>query len=207
MEYISNHWLALVSMGAFAFLSAMMIIVILLQRGRGGGLAGALGGAGGQSAFGNKAGDLFTWITVYMAAAWILMAIATTFAMRPSSKFKNPEADSGTAIPKAGAGVSPLGGNMGLDKDQEAAFPSGGDTQPADPTQPADGTQPAGEMKPEEGAAASDPATEPAQETEAPAATPDAPKAETPDPEQPAAEAPAPGAAAEGTGAGGDKSP
>lgn len=60
------------------FLSATAIIVIILvmlQRGKGGGLAGALGGAGGQSAFGTKAGDLFTKITVGVAAVWILISI------------------------------------------------------------------------------------------------------------------------------------
>ena len=47
---------------------AFLILVILLQRGRGGGLAGAFGGAGGSSAFGAKTGDVFTWITVVVAA-------------------------------------------------------------------------------------------------------------------------------------------
>lgn len=38
--------------------SIFLILIILVQRGRGGGLAGALGGMGGQSAFGTKAGDV-----------------------------------------------------------------------------------------------------------------------------------------------------
>ncbi|MFM9196710.1 MAG: preprotein translocase subunit SecG, partial [Planctomycetia bacterium] len=38
--------------------SLFLILLVLVQRGRGGGLAGALGGMGGQSAFGTKAGDL-----------------------------------------------------------------------------------------------------------------------------------------------------
>ena len=43
------------------FLVALfLILLVLIQRGRGGGLAGAFGGMGGQSAFGTKAGDLFT---------------------------------------------------------------------------------------------------------------------------------------------------
>ncbi len=51
-------------------LSLMLILLVLVQRGRGGGLAGALGGPGGQSAFGSKAGDTFTVITIVMAALW-----------------------------------------------------------------------------------------------------------------------------------------
>lgn len=67
-------------MGAFIlvlmFLTALFLIVlILLQRGRGGGLAGALGGMGGQSAFGAKAGDVFTRITSGLAIFWIILCV------------------------------------------------------------------------------------------------------------------------------------
>ncbi len=60
------------------FLTAIFLIVlILVQRGRGGGLTGALGGMGGQSAFGTKAGDVFTRITVVVAAVWILLCVVS----------------------------------------------------------------------------------------------------------------------------------
>ena len=52
-----------------------LIVLILIQRGKGGGLAGAFGGMGGQSAFGTKAGDLFTRITIGVAAFWIILCI------------------------------------------------------------------------------------------------------------------------------------
>ena len=58
------------------FLTALFLIVlVLIQRGKGGGLAGAFGGMGGQSAFGTKAGDLFTKITIGVAAFWIVLCI------------------------------------------------------------------------------------------------------------------------------------
>jgi preprotein translocase subunit SecG len=53
--------------------SVFMIILVLIQRGKGGGLAGAFGGAGGSSAFGSRAGDLFTRITIGVAAVWIFL--------------------------------------------------------------------------------------------------------------------------------------
>ncbi len=52
-----------------------LILLVLVQRVKGGGLAGAFGGMGGQSAFGTKAGDLFTRITVGVAAFWILLCM------------------------------------------------------------------------------------------------------------------------------------
>lgn len=54
-------------------LSLFIILIVLLQRGRGGGLAGALGGAGGSSALGVKAGDIFTRITAVSVILWIFL--------------------------------------------------------------------------------------------------------------------------------------
>jgi preprotein translocase subunit SecG len=56
--------------------SFFLILLVLVQRGRGGGLAGALGGPGGQSAFGTKAGDTFTWVTAGTALVWIFLSMA-----------------------------------------------------------------------------------------------------------------------------------
>jgi preprotein translocase subunit SecG len=68
--------------GLLMFLTAVfLILLILVQRGRGGGLTGALGGMGGQSAFGTKAGDLFTRITMFVAAFWILLCIAAILVL------------------------------------------------------------------------------------------------------------------------------
>ena len=55
--------------------SVFLICLVLIQRGKGGGLAGAFGGMGGSSAFGTKAGDVFTKITVVTAAVWFLLAM------------------------------------------------------------------------------------------------------------------------------------
>ena len=52
-----------------------LILLVLIQRGKGGGLAGAFGGVGGSSAFGTKAGDVFTKITIGVAAGWILVSM------------------------------------------------------------------------------------------------------------------------------------
>jgi preprotein translocase subunit SecG len=66
-------------------LAIFLIILILIQRGRGGGLAGAFGGLGGQSAFGTKAGDVFTKVTVIMATAWIVLCIVSIKVLSASS--------------------------------------------------------------------------------------------------------------------------
>src|SRR5436309_15120085 len=55
--------------------SIFLILIVLIQRGKGGGLAGAFGGAGGSSAFGSRAGDLFTKITIGLGAVWIVLTM------------------------------------------------------------------------------------------------------------------------------------
>ncbi len=61
--------------------SVFLILLVLVQRGRGGGLAGAFGGMGGQSAFGTKAGDLFTKVTMVTATAWILLCLGALYTL------------------------------------------------------------------------------------------------------------------------------
>jgi preprotein translocase subunit SecG len=54
----------------------LLILLVLIQRGKGGGLIGALGGSGGSSPFGSRAGDQFTRITIYIALVWLFLTMA-----------------------------------------------------------------------------------------------------------------------------------
>src|SRR6478736_660275 len=63
-------------------LSAFLILLILIQRGKGGGLIGALGGAGGSSPFGSRAGDQFTRLTIYIAIAWLFLTMIQVKAVQ-----------------------------------------------------------------------------------------------------------------------------
>ena len=80
--------------------SLFLILVILVQRGRGGGLTGALGGMGGQSAFGTKAGDLFTKITIIVALVWILLAMLAIQRLARPGGGARPQQPTGTQLDK-----------------------------------------------------------------------------------------------------------
>jgi preprotein translocase subunit SecG len=69
-----------------------LILLVLIQRGKGGGLAGAFGGVGGSSPFGSRAGDMFTRITIGVAAFWILLIMVQVKVVQAS----RPSAASGT---------------------------------------------------------------------------------------------------------------
>ena len=81
MMYLANALLTL-----HMFVGIFLIGLILLQRGRGGGLAGSFGGMGGQSAFGTKAGDIFTRITIAVAVIWILLACVCILVVSAATK-------------------------------------------------------------------------------------------------------------------------
>ena len=64
-----SHLLNLIVLG----LGGMLMLIVLIQRGKGGGLAGAFGGAGGSSPFGSRAADQFVKITLWLAGVWVLV--------------------------------------------------------------------------------------------------------------------------------------
>lgn len=64
---------------AFVFLCAIFILLILIQKGRGGGISSAFGGAGGNTAFGSKTGDVLTWATSVVFAIFLGMCVALNY--------------------------------------------------------------------------------------------------------------------------------
>jgi preprotein translocase subunit SecG len=66
-------WFSMILNWLVLIVGILLIFLVLIQRGKGGGLAGAFGGAGGSSAFGSRAGDLFTRITLILAGIWVAL--------------------------------------------------------------------------------------------------------------------------------------
>lgn len=115
--------------------SLFLILLVLIQRGRGGGLAGAFGGLGGQSAFGTKAGDLFTRITIVTAAFWIILCAASVKLLTDTSPLAPNLGPASTTLPgpAGGAASDTAPGAAGAAKEAPAAAPAG-DAPAAAPT-------------------------------------------------------------------------
>lgn len=60
----------------FTLICLILMGLVLIQKGRGGGLVSAFGGGGGHTPFGTKTGDVLTWATSVVFGIFIVMAIA-----------------------------------------------------------------------------------------------------------------------------------
>ena len=72
MSLVAVAWYSHLMNLVIIILGLCLMLIVLIQRGKGGGLAGAFGGAGGSSAFGSRTADAFVKITLYLAAVWVL---------------------------------------------------------------------------------------------------------------------------------------
>ncbi len=90
---------------AFVAVSVLLIGLVLLQKNRGSGLSGALGGVGGHTAFGTKTGDFLTWVTVSLTALFLLLSIAGTYVFEPA---KTGASTPAPAAPPGSSSMPPM---------------------------------------------------------------------------------------------------
>lgn len=66
------------------FLSALiLVLVILIQKGRGGGLSGTFGGMA-SGLLGSKTGDFLTWVTVSLVCVFLFLSVVIAKYYRPT---------------------------------------------------------------------------------------------------------------------------
>lgn len=73
--------------------SVILILIVLIQKGRGGGLSAAFGGGAGGGLLGSKTGDFLTWVTIGLVAVWLLLSIVSAkwFIPRGSDLLKTSQ--------------------------------------------------------------------------------------------------------------------
>lgn len=95
-------WLQIAFYSVLAFfilISVVMILLVLIQRGRGGGLVSAFSGAGSQTAFGAKTGDVLTWTTAVIFGLFVACAISLNLMANSISASRKPILAPVTATP------------------------------------------------------------------------------------------------------------
>ena len=115
IDLLALPWLQFIFGSLFLGICMLLIGIIMLQKGRGGGLSGAFGGAGGHSAFGSKTGDVFTYITIVLAVLYLGAAVANNYVFRELT------------LTAPGAAVTD-----GADADADSASGDAGSTDAAD---------------------------------------------------------------------------
>jgi preprotein translocase subunit SecG len=66
----------------WVFISLALILIILIQKGKGGGLGAAFGGAAG-SLLGTKTGDFLTWVTISLVVLFLVLGVIMAKFYRP----------------------------------------------------------------------------------------------------------------------------
>ena len=97
----------------FIGLCALFALLILIQKGRGGGISSAFGGAGGNTAFGSKTGDVLTWATSVVFFLFLIFCVSLNLL---AAKVNDQQ--------------TKIASSVGADEATEAALPT---SQPATP--------------------------------------------------------------------------
>ncbi|MCX5646420.1 MAG: preprotein translocase subunit SecG [Phycisphaerae bacterium] len=126
----------------FVLVSLILILVVLMQKGRGGGLSGAFGGGMASGLLGSKTGDFLTWVTIVLVSVFLVLAVVMARYYRPPVKF-------GQALPPAS--------QQPLTSGQTATPQPGATEQPTPTPTAAPATTPSGQTQPS--APASQPST------------------------------------------------
>ena len=102
--------------------SIFLILIVLIQRGKGGGLVGAFGGMGGN-AFGTKTTDVFVKITVWTAVIWFVACFVSKYVVKIAPESATDRIVKEAAAP-ADVGAAPTPALTSADGDDAAAATS-----------------------------------------------------------------------------------
>lgn len=69
----------------FVICCVSLVLIILIQKGRGGGLSGAFGGAMASGILGSKTGDFLTWVTIVLVGVFLTLAVVMAKFYKPSA--------------------------------------------------------------------------------------------------------------------------
>ena len=70
--------------GLFFICAAALVLSILIQKGRGGGLSGAFGGGMAGGILGSKTGDFLTWVTIMLVGLFLTLAVVMAKFYKPA---------------------------------------------------------------------------------------------------------------------------
>ena len=109
----------------YIFCALSLILIILVQKGKGGGLSGAFGGGMASGILGSKTGDFLTWVTIVLVGVFLTFAVVMAKFYRPSDDLgegTTPPITTSSEFPPSSESTSPIG---------ETGTPPGGESTDA----------------------------------------------------------------------------
>ena len=73
-----------VVVGIWVIAAVILVLIVLIQKGRGGGLSSTFGGLS-SSLLGTKTGDFLTWVTIGVVALWLLLSVVAAKWFKPEA--------------------------------------------------------------------------------------------------------------------------
>jgi preprotein translocase subunit SecG len=67
----------------FLICAVVLILIIMIQKGKGGGLGAAFGGGLASGILGSKTGDFLTWVTIAMVGVFLALAVVMAKFYKP----------------------------------------------------------------------------------------------------------------------------
>ena len=71
----------------FIISAVTLVLIILVQKGRGGGLSGAFGGGMASGILGTKTGDFLTWVTIVLVGLFLILAVVMAKFYKPTLRY------------------------------------------------------------------------------------------------------------------------
>ena len=69
----------------FVICCVALILIVLIQKGRGGGLSAAFGGGMASGILGSKTGDFLTWVTIVLVSVFLVLAVVLAKFYKPTT--------------------------------------------------------------------------------------------------------------------------
>ena len=89
----------IVTFAIFVPCAILLILIILVQKGKGGGLGGAFGGGMASGILGSKTGDFLTWFTIMLVAVFLTLCVVVAKWYKPSLSDFGSSAPTGQTQP------------------------------------------------------------------------------------------------------------
>ncbi|MFA5553802.1 MAG: preprotein translocase subunit SecG [Phycisphaerae bacterium] len=92
----------------WVFCAIILVLVVLIQKGKGGGLGGAFGGGAAGGILGSKTGDFLTWLTIILAGVFLFLGVLLAKFYRPTTRGLQAQPPAQTQQQQTPAPVVPM---------------------------------------------------------------------------------------------------